>query len=47
MTNLASNLVTTATEHGDRNAVRLDDHVLSYTDLHAGGAAQAPDGTGA
>ena len=33
MTNLAENLTTTAKEHGDRPAVRLDDVVLSYDDL--------------
>lgn len=41
MTNLAANLVTTASEHGDRPAVRLDDHVLTYSDLLAGAAAVA------
>ncbi len=41
MTNLAANLVTTASEHGDRPAVRLDDHVLTYADLLAGAAAVA------
>ena len=33
MTNLADNLTSTAKEHGDRPAVRLDDVVLSYGDL--------------
>ncbi|MFY0409628.1 long-chain-fatty-acid--CoA ligase [Solicola sp. PLA-1-18] len=33
MTNLAQNLVTTAGEHGDRPAVRLDDAVLTYDAL--------------
>lgn len=33
MTNLAGNLVETAREHGDRPAVRLDDAVLTYSDL--------------
>jgi long-chain acyl-CoA synthetase len=33
VTNLAENLTTTAKEHGDRPAVRLDDVVLSYDDL--------------
>ncbi len=41
MTNLAANLTTTASEHGNRSAVRLDDHVLTYTDLHAAAAATA------
>ncbi len=41
MTNLAANLVATAAEHGDRPAVRLDDHVLTYDDLLAGAAAVA------
>ena len=33
MTNLARNLTTTAKEHGDRPAVRLDDTVLTYDPL--------------
>ena len=33
MTNLAHHLTTTAKEHGDRPAVRLDDLVLSYDEL--------------
>jgi len=33
VTNLAENLTTTAKEHGDRPAVRLDDLVLSYDEL--------------
>ncbi|MBC8093963.1 MAG: long-chain fatty acid--CoA ligase [Pseudonocardia sp.] len=41
MTNLAANLVTTASEYGDRPAIRLDDHVLTYSDLLAGAAAVA------
>jgi Acyl-CoA synthetases (AMP-forming)/AMP-acid ligases II len=41
MTNLAANLVATAAQHGDRAAVRLDDHVLSYSDLHKAAAAVA------
>ncbi len=41
MTNLAANLVTTAAAHGDRPAVRLDDHVLTYRGLHDGAAAVA------
>ena len=41
MTNLAANLVQTAGDHGDRPAVRLDDHVLTYSDLHAAAAAVA------
>jgi len=41
MTNLAANLVTTAAEHGDRPAVRLDDHVLTYQDLYDAAAVVA------
>lgn len=41
MTNLAANLVTTASEHGDRPAVRLDEHVLTYSELHTAAAAVA------
>jgi long-chain acyl-CoA synthetase len=41
MTNLAANLVATAADHGDRPAVRLDDHVLSYADLRDRAAAVA------
>jgi long-chain acyl-CoA synthetase len=41
MTNLAANLIATAEKYGDRPAVRLDDHVLSYRDLHAAAAAVA------
>ena len=33
MTNLAENLTTTAEQHGDRPAVRLDDLVLTYAQL--------------
>jgi long-chain acyl-CoA synthetase len=33
VTNLAHNLTTTASRHGDRPAVRLDDFVLSYDEL--------------
>ncbi len=33
MTNLATNLTTTAQTHGDRPAVRLDDTTLTYTEL--------------
>ena len=33
MTNLAHHLTTTAKEHGERPAVRLDDLVLSYDEL--------------
>jgi long-chain acyl-CoA synthetase len=43
MTNLAANLVATAGAHGDRAAVRLDDHVLRYAELHAAAAAVAGD----
>jgi long-chain acyl-CoA synthetase len=41
MTNLAANLIATAEKYGDRPAVRLDDHVLSYSDLHSAAAAVA------
>ena len=41
MTNLAANLIATAEKYGGRPAVRLDDHVLSYRDLHAAAAAVA------
>ncbi|MFI5429337.1 long-chain fatty acid--CoA ligase [Aeromicrobium sp. UC242_57] len=43
MTNLASNLIATAARHGDNVAVRMDDHVLTYTDLLA--CANAVAGT--
>jgi long-chain acyl-CoA synthetase len=43
MTNLAANLVTTAREHGARPAVKLDGHVLTYTQLHEAAAAVAGD----
>ncbi|MEO9137570.1 MAG: long-chain fatty acid--CoA ligase [Jatrophihabitans sp.] len=33
MTNLANNLVATAGEHGDRPALKLDDAVLTYSEL--------------
>ena len=36
MTNLADNLTKTAQEHPDRPAVKLDDMVLSYAELHEG-----------
>ena len=36
MTNLADNLVRTAEAHGDRPAIKLDDHVLTYAELLAG-----------
>ena len=41
MTNLAANLVQTAADHGDRPAVRLDDAVLTYSDLYAAAAGVA------
>ncbi|MGX9674177.1 long-chain-fatty-acid--CoA ligase [Mycobacterium sp. HM-7] len=41
MTNLAANLVATAHEYGDRPAVKLDDYVLSYRQLHHQAAAVA------
>ena len=43
MTNLAANLVASAQRHGDRPAVRLDEHVVSYSQLHASAAAVAGD----
>lgn len=43
MTNLAANLVATAHEYGDRPAVKLDDYVLSYGQLHHQAAAVAGD----
>lgn len=33
--NLAENLVTTARDHGDNVAIRLDDSTLSYRELEA------------
>ncbi len=36
MTNLATNLITTAGEHPDRPAVRLDDAVMTYRELEEG-----------
>jgi len=41
MTNLARNLAHTAAIHPDRPAVKLDDHVLSYTELLAVSARMA------
>ncbi|MBW0117783.1 long-chain-fatty-acid--CoA ligase [Pseudonocardia abyssalis] len=41
MTNLAANLVQTAADHGDRPAVRLDDAVLTYSDLYSAAAGVA------
>ncbi|MFR9804041.1 long-chain-fatty-acid--CoA ligase [Pseudonocardia sp. RS010] len=43
MTNLAANLVATAREHGDRPAVKLDEYVLTYRQLHEAAAAVAGD----
>ncbi|MGW0163552.1 long-chain-fatty-acid--CoA ligase [Mycobacterium sp. NPDC003323] len=43
MSNLAGNLVTTAHDHGDRPAVKLDEYVLSYRELHQRAAAVAGD----
>ncbi|GAA2852428.1 long-chain fatty acid--CoA ligase [Pseudonocardia halophobica] len=43
MTNLAANLVATAREHGDRTAVKLDEYVLTYRQLHEAAAAVAGD----
>ena len=36
VTNLADNLTTTAEEHADRPAVKLDDVVLTYRELQDG-----------
>jgi len=43
VTNLAASLVATAHEYGDRPAVKLDDYVLSYRQLHHQAAAVAGD----
>ncbi|MEU7815566.1 long-chain fatty acid--CoA ligase [Pseudonocardia sp. NPDC049154] len=43
MTNLAANLVATARDHGDRTAVKLDEYVLTYAQLHSAAAAVAGD----
>jgi long-chain acyl-CoA synthetase len=43
VSNLADNLVSTAHLYGDRPAVKLDDHVLSYRQLHHHAAAVAGD----
>jgi long-chain acyl-CoA synthetase len=43
VSNLAANLVATAHEHGERPAVKLDDFVLSYRELHSAAAAVAGD----
>ncbi|MGV9796817.1 long-chain-fatty-acid--CoA ligase [Mycobacterium sp. NPDC003449] len=43
MSNLAGNLVATAHEHGDRPAVKLDEYVLSYGQLHRRASAVAGD----
>ncbi|GAA4714333.1 hypothetical protein GCM10023215_66880 [Pseudonocardia yuanmonensis] len=43
MTNLAANLAATAREHGDRPAVKLDEYVLTYAQLHSAAAAVAGD----
>ncbi|AWT57634.1 long-chain-fatty-acid--CoA ligase [Mycolicibacterium smegmatis] len=43
MSNLAANLVVTAHEHGDRPAVKLDEYVLSYRELHQRASAVAGD----
>ncbi len=36
MTNLADNLTRSAEQHGDRPAIKLDDRVMSYTELQDG-----------
>jgi acyl-CoA synthetase (AMP-forming)/AMP-acid ligase II len=41
LANLAAALEATANEHPDAAAIRLDDHVLSFADLHAGACAVA------
>ncbi|MFD2416563.1 AMP-binding protein [Amycolatopsis pigmentata] len=43
MTNLASYLVASARDYPGRPAIKLDDHVLSYADLHAAAVAAADD----
>ena len=43
MSNLAANLVATAHEYGDRPAVKLDEYVLSYRELHHRASAVAGD----
>ena len=43
MTNLATNLVTAAHEHGDNPAVKLDDNVLTYGQMLDAAAAVAGD----
>jgi acyl-CoA synthetase (AMP-forming)/AMP-acid ligase II len=41
--NLAENLITAAREYGNRPAVKLDEYVLSYSQLHGHAAAVAGD----
>ena len=43
MSNLAGNLVATALKYGDRPAVKLDEYVLSYTQLYEQASAVAGD----
>lgn len=43
MSNLAGNLVTTANKHGARPAVKLEDHVVSYRQLHHQASVVAGD----
>ncbi|EIV47718.1 long-chain fatty-acid--CoA ligase [Mycobacteroides abscessus 4S-0116-R] len=43
MSNLAANLVVTAHEYGDRPAVQLDEHVLTYEQLYEQASAVAGD----
>lgn len=43
MSSLAENLIASAQEHGKRPAVKLDDHILSYAELHRRAAAVAGD----
>lgn len=43
MTNLAANLIATAHKFGDRPAVKLDEYVLSYRQLHRQASAVARD----
>ena len=43
MSNLAANLVATALKYGDRPAVKLDEYVLSYEELHHWASAVAGD----
>jgi long-chain acyl-CoA synthetase len=41
MSNMAARLVATAARHGDRPAIRLDEHILTYSGLQAAASAVA------